>query len=263
MSRALLFRGRIAGWGTTSGTRVVVGRWDVSPFGAFADVMVERPDGERVLLAPTAEVAALVASTYTFDRVEVVPVSVTDEAGTGAPPSGAAGTVALPSGEAGTGTGAPPSGEAETGTRTPPSGEAGTGAPQSGAGGSGAAPSPWLAVAGPLEARLVVGQRTGLGRALRAVPDRLAASRRFTAVTDPVARALLHGVRTRGSAGAGRVEHYGATDVHGIVDAGTTWDGEPLGGLAPVDPPVRFGFGSTPRRPAVTDVVTTIVLPRD
>ena len=263
MSRALLFRGRIAGWGTTSGTRVVVGRWDVSPFGAFADVMVERPDGERVLLAPTAEVAALVASTYTFDRVEVVPVSVTDEAGTGAPPSGeagtgtdappsgASGTVALPSGEAGTG--APPSGEAGTGTGAQPSGE----------GGSGAAPSPWLVVAGPLEARLVVGQRTGLGRALRAVPDRLAASRRFTAVTDPVARALLHGVRTRGSAGAGRVEHYGATDVHGIVDAGTTWDGEPLGGLAPVDPPVRFGFGSTPRRPAVTDVVTTIVLPRD
>jgi len=287
MSRALLFRGRIAGWGTTSGTRVVVGRWDVSPFGAFADVMVERPDGERVLLAPTAEVAALVASTYTFDRVEVVPVSVTDEAGTGAPPSGeagtgtdappsgASGTVALPSGEAGTGappsgeagtgTGAQPSGEAETGTRTLPSGEAGTGtgAQPSGEGGSGAAPSPWLVVAGPLEARLVVGQRTGLGRALRAVPDRLAASRRFTAVTDPVARALLHGVRTRGSAGAGRVEHYGATDVHGIVDAGTTWDGEPLGGLAPVDPPVRFGFGSTPRRPAVTDVVTTIVLPRD
>ena len=219
MSRALLFRGRIAGWGTTSGTRVVVGRWDVSPFGAFADVMVERPDGERVLLAPTAEVAALVASTYTFDRVEVVPVSVTDGAGNDAPPSGE--------------------------------------------GRPGAVPPPWIVVAGPLEARLVVGQRTGLGRALRAVPDRLAASRRFTAVTDPAARALLHGVRTRGSAGAGRVEHYGATDVHGIVDAGTTWEGAPLGGLAPVDPPVRFGFGSTPRRPAVTDVVTTIVLPRD
>ena len=223
------FDGWIAGLGTPGGLRVVIGHWPTSPLGAFTDVMVERPDGERVLLAPTAEVAALVASTYTFDRVEVVPVSVTDEAGTGAPPSG----------------------------------EAGTGAPQSGAGGSGAAPSPWLVVAGPLEARVVVGQRTGLGRALRAVPDRLAASRRFTAVTDPVARALLHGVRTRGSAGAGRVEHYGATDVHGIVDAGTTWDGEPLGGLAPVDPPVRFGFGSTPRRPAVTDVVTTIVLPRD
>src|SRR5690606_39583710 len=46
MASVLRFRGRIAGWGTASGTRVVVGRWDASPFGAFADVMVERPDGE-------------------------------------------------------------------------------------------------------------------------------------------------------------------------------------------------------------------------
>ena len=28
--------------------------------------------------------------------------------------------------------------------------------------------------------------------------------------------------------------------------------------LAPVDPPCRFGFSSTPRRPSVTSVVTTI-----
>ncbi|MBD5785087.1 hypothetical protein IF650_02735 [Cellulosimicrobium terreum] len=211
MARVLLFHGRIAGWGTTSGTRVVVGRWDVSPFGAFADVMVERPDGERILLAPTDDVAALVASTYRFDRVEVVPVHVRDEDG-------------------------PRRGERAH------------------------VPAPWLVDAGPLAARVAVGPRTGLGHALRAVPDRVATSRRFTAVTDPVARALLHGVRTRGSAGAGRVEHYGATDVHAVVEVTSTWDGAPLGGLAPVDPPVRFGFGSTPRRPAVTDVVTTIVL---
>jgi hypothetical protein len=30
------------------------------------------------------------------------------------------------------------------------------------------------------------------------------------------------------------------------------------GGLAPVDPPVRFGFGSTPRTPALVRVVTLI-----
>jgi hypothetical protein len=70
---------------------------------------------------------------------------------------------------------------------------------------------------------------------------------------------LLRGVRTRGSAGPGRVEHYGATDVRSIADVRTTWEGERLGGLRDVDPPVRFGFGSTPRRPSVTDVVTTIV----
>ncbi len=79
MSSVLRFRGRIAGWGTASGTRVVVGRWDASPFGAFADVMVERPDGERLLLAPSRPVAELVASTYRFDRVVLVPVVVTDE----------------------------------------------------------------------------------------------------------------------------------------------------------------------------------------
>jgi hypothetical protein len=232
MSRALFFSGRIAGWGTTSGTRLVVGRWDESPFGAFADVMVERPDGERVLLAPTDDVAALVASTYSFDRVEVVPVTVADVAD--AAPDGPTPAPGVPS-----------DAHRESQGRTSRT------------------PAPWQVAAGPLEARIVVGPRTGLGRALRAVPARLASSRRFTAVTDPVARALLDGVRTRGSAGAGRVEHYGATDVHALRHATTSWDGTDLGGLAPVDPPVRFGFGSTPRRPAVTDVVTTIVLAAD
>ena len=56
------FRGAIAGVGSTSGVRVVVGRWDESPYGAFADVMVETVSGHRVLLAPTAEVADFVAT---------------------------------------------------------------------------------------------------------------------------------------------------------------------------------------------------------
>ncbi|WP_251149804.1 hypothetical protein [Cellulosimicrobium sp. Marseille-Q4280] len=240
MSPALIFHGRIAGWGTSSGTRVVVGRWDRSPFGLFADVMVERPDGERLLLAPTAEVAELVASTYRFDRVEVVAVRVVDVevvdvevTDVEAPPGGTTGGT----------TGETTGGSAGRRTRLD------------------RVPRPWQVSAGPLEARLVVGRRTGLGHALRAVPDRVAGSRRFTTVTDPVARALMHGVRTRGSAGSGRVEHYGATDVHALDEVTSSWDGEPLGNLTSVDPPVRFGFGSTPRRPAVTDVVTTIVLP--
>src|SRR6201999_524302 len=54
------FTGAIAGIGSTSGVRVVVGRWDDSPFGAFADVMVAEPDGTRVLLAPDAEVSEYV-----------------------------------------------------------------------------------------------------------------------------------------------------------------------------------------------------------
>ena len=71
------FRGAIAGVGTTSGVRVVVGRWDESPYGPFADAMVATATGRRVLLAPSAEVAELVAATYTFDEVRVEPVEVT------------------------------------------------------------------------------------------------------------------------------------------------------------------------------------------
>ena len=33
------FHGAIAGIGSTSGIRIVVGRWDRSPWGAFADLM--------------------------------------------------------------------------------------------------------------------------------------------------------------------------------------------------------------------------------
>ncbi|MBY8885489.1 hypothetical protein K7472_11590 [Streptomyces sp. PTM05] len=72
----LRFDGWIAGVGTASGTRVVVGHWTRSPFGAFTDVMVERADGTRTLLAPTTAVARFVADTYTFDEVRVVPVAV-------------------------------------------------------------------------------------------------------------------------------------------------------------------------------------------
>ncbi|MGW4006247.1 hypothetical protein ACWEGM_31365, partial [Streptomyces nigra] len=39
-----------------------------------------------------------------------------------------------------------------------------------------------------------------------------------------------------------------------------TFEGRDLGALAPVEPPVRFGFGSVPRRPAVTRVTTTVEL---
>jgi hypothetical protein len=67
------FRGQIAGVGSTSGVRVVVGWWHESPFGPFADAMVERADGHRLLIAPSDEVAALVSSTYVFDETRVEP----------------------------------------------------------------------------------------------------------------------------------------------------------------------------------------------
>jgi hypothetical protein len=188
--------------------RVVVGWWPVSPFGPFADVMLERADGHRVLLAPGGEVADLVSTTYTFDEVRGEPVSV---------------VVSSPGVRRG--------GPAESWAVR--------------------SPSLWL--------DLVVGGRTGLGRALRTVPQVVAGSPAFATVADPVARVVLRGVRTRGAARAGRREYYGATDVREVVAASGSFDGADLGALAPVDPPCRFGFSSTPRRPSVTDVVTTLV----
>lgn len=65
------FRGFIAGIGTTSGTRLVVGHWLESPFGAFTDVMAENAAGSRLLLAPSPEIAEYVGGTYHFDAVDV------------------------------------------------------------------------------------------------------------------------------------------------------------------------------------------------
>lgn len=176
---------------------MVVGRWRESPLGTFADVMVATAAGERVLLAPSDEVAEYVAATYSFDRVEIGPVSV-------------------------------------------------TGADE------------WSVVAPGLTLRLRVGRRAPLGWLLRAQPSALATSPAWTRVTDPVARVLLPGVRTRGTAGGGRREFYGATDEHRVVSLAGTWQGVDLGTLAPVAPEPGFGFGSTPRTPSVTSVVTTV-----
>jgi hypothetical protein len=66
------FAGLIAAGGFASGEQVVVGLWRTSPLGRFVDAMWVRPDGERVLLAPSEAVRRYVASLYTFERTEVV-----------------------------------------------------------------------------------------------------------------------------------------------------------------------------------------------
>lgn len=66
--------GRIGAAGFASGDRVVVGVWASGPLGPMTDVMWARPDGERVLLAPTQAVADFITSAYRFDRVEIVDV---------------------------------------------------------------------------------------------------------------------------------------------------------------------------------------------
>ncbi|MBW0093295.1 hypothetical protein I4I73_29080 [Pseudonocardia sp. KRD-184] len=192
------FDGWIAGLGTGRGLRVVAGIWPRSPLGPFTDVMVERADGHRLLLAPSDAVAEFVAGTYLFDEVRVGPVrSRTD------------------------------------GTR-------------------------WEVDAAPLELAFTVGRRPALGALLRAVPRPVATDPRWISLIDLVARRVLPGVRTRGSAAGGREEFYGALDLHRVTSASVVWEGADQGGVAPVDPPVRFGFGSTPRVPSLTRVVTLV-----
>jgi hypothetical protein len=192
------FDGWIAGVGTAAGLRVVVGHWPHSPYGAFTDVMIERPDGHRLLLAPDEQTAEFVSSTYTFDETRLGPVTHTED--------GAVHHVAT----------------------------------------------------ADLDLTLRTGARPPLGWLLRAVPGALATAPAWIAAIDAIARRVLPGVRTAGSAGGGRREYYGARDLHRVVDARVRWEGEDQGELTPVDPPVRFGFGSTPRAPSLVRITTLI-----
>lgn len=195
------FDGEIAGLGTASGVRIVIGNWPRSPFGPAADAMVEFPGGHRLLLAPTAALADFVAATYSFDDIQIKPVSVQRSAG----------RLQLQAGE--------------------------------------------------LRLALDVGPRPLLGMVLRAVPARLASAPAWATLIDPVAALVLPGVHTRGSAGGGRREYYGARDLHRLAGCGASWAGRDLGGITDVVPPVRFGFGSTPSRPAIVRITTTIDVP--
>jgi hypothetical protein len=195
------FDGWIAGLGTALGTRLVLGHWPSSPFGPVSDVMMENADGRRVLLAETKLLGRFVADTYSFDDVQVVPISV-DRSG-----------------------------------------------PQ------------WTVAAGPLALRFSTGGRGALGRLLRAVPPALARQLPWVRMIDTPARLLL-GVRTHGSGRTGRREWYAAQDLHRITTATAALNGVNLGHLSDVDPPVQFGFGSTPRVPALVRVTTTVQAPR-
>ncbi len=192
------FDGWIAGLGTEAGTRVVIGHWPHSPLGAFTDVMIERLDGHRLLLAPDRPAADFVTATYTFDEVRIGPVA-----------------------------------HEIRGDRR-------------------------QVVTEDLECAFRVGARPPLGLLLHAVPPALATSPRWIAGIDAVARRVLPGVRTVGSAGGGRTEYYGARDLHRIVGAVVRWDGRDQGPLAPVRPPVRFGFGSTPTAPSLVRITTLV-----
>lgn len=219
-----VFTGRIAGFGTTSGVRFVVGLWASSPFGAVTDVMVETVDGHRTLLAPTAALADYIAETYTFDEVRVLPVT---RRATAAWVAGGADLVTV-----------------EAGRQDAPD------------------PDEPGAPGGLLRLELEVGGRPGLGRLLRAVPRGMAVRPAWLRLIDPVAAFLQPGVSTAGTAGGGRREYYGVTDVRAIDRVEGRWGPQELGAVAPLTPPVRFGFASAPAAPSIVEVTTTIRRPR-
>jgi hypothetical protein len=65
------FSGWIAGFGTASDQRVVIGHWPRSPYGVVTDVMVEDPAGHRTLYAPTPQLAEFLSAAYGFHNVQV------------------------------------------------------------------------------------------------------------------------------------------------------------------------------------------------
>lgn len=201
MGTRWIFDGHIAGIGTATGLRAVVGVWQRSPFGSFADVMVQLPSGQRLLLAPTEEVAGFISATYSFDEVTVVDVKALLAEGL-------------------------------------------------------------LTVdAGPFRLRAGIGGRTLLGSALKAVPRRLAVHTAWLRAISPVAAMLSPGARTSGTAGSGRLEYYGVSDLHHISSAVVSWEGVDAGALAHIRPGVTFGFSSVPPRPSLARVCTTVVEP--
>lgn len=202
MSRQrLVFTGHIAGFGTTAGVRMVIGSWATSPFGTFTDVMVQTGDDTRILLAPTAEVAEFVSSTYSFDRVDVGPI------------------------------------DAELSVSS-------------------------LDLTAPgLQVTVTVGGPAPLDPLLRVVPEAVATQPWWLRLIDPIASRMVPGVHTAGSAGNGRREYYGVRRLRRIESVSGSFAGRDLGGLAPLQPPVRFGFSSAPPTPQIVAVTTTIDMP--
>ncbi|APX03184.1 hypothetical protein [Arthrobacter sp. QXT-31] len=199
MGSRWVFDGHIAGIGTGTGLRAVTGLWQESPFGPFADVMVQLPSGRRLLLAPREDVAEFIAATYRFEEVRVVDVA------------------AVLAGQA-------------------------------------------LTVdAGPLVIRAGIGGRALLGALLRTVPRPLAVHTRWLSAVSPLVAAASTGTRTFGTAGNGRLEYYGVSDLHNISSAVVRWEGKDAGPLSPISPPVTFGSSSVPPRPSLARVRTTVV----
>ena len=71
-----IFEGRITSCGFDSGDRIVIGMWESSPFGSFADIMWAKPDGTKILIAPNSEIGDYIYSLYDFDEVRIEEIKI-------------------------------------------------------------------------------------------------------------------------------------------------------------------------------------------
>jgi hypothetical protein len=119
-----------------------------------------------------------------------------------------------------------------------------------------------LEVSAPgLTVSVAIGGPAPLDRLLRLVPAALAARPWWLRAINPIASRIVPGVHTAGSAGNGRREYYGVRRSRLIAAVEGRFDGHDLGGLAPLRPPVAFGFSSAPLTPQIVAVSTTIDMP--
>ena len=192
------FSGRIAGFGTSAGVRIVIGVWTQSPFGSFTDVMIQTREDVRVLLAPDDEIAEFVSSTYSFDRVVTGPVTAQ------------------------------------------------------------AYEDRMTIAATELAVSVEIGRPAPVDRLLRLVPAPLATAPWWLRLIDPIASRMVPGVHTAGAARAGSREYYGVLRSRHLTAVTGRYAGQDLGTLAPLHPPVQFGFSSAPASPQIVSVTTTI-----
>ena len=66
-----IFKGRVISSGFQTGDMLVIGDWNDSPHGSFTNLMWAKPDGTRVLIAPSKELGDFVSSLYSFEEVIV------------------------------------------------------------------------------------------------------------------------------------------------------------------------------------------------
>jgi hypothetical protein len=111
----------------------------------------------------------------------------------------------------------------------------------------------WRVSAPGADLTLRLGDRPPLARLLRLVPGGVRDAEWFARACDPVARVVVPGVRTHVRARGLRL-WYAARDLWSVTAVTGTIEGEDVGGVAPLLPPVTFGGSSAPPTPSLVRV---------